>query len=149
MPTSKNRGKIYSDENLIQILKDRTKGLYYFAHPYTCVGKDGKYVPEGEEANFRLCSYRAGRLLLKGYNIYAPICHTHPIHRATPKFLATHEHELWYQLDMDFIARTDFTGIILAPDWELSVGCIMEKEWFMKHNKPVLLYSHITKEEPL
>ena len=118
-------------------------GFYYFAHPYTCVDAEGKYVSEGEEANFNICNYRAGRLLAMGYNIYSPISHTHPIHRASPVFLARHEHKAWYYLDLEFIARTDFDGIVLAPAWELSKGCKMEREAFEKRNLPVYLYADI------
>lgn len=119
------------------------KGLWYFAHPYTCKDKDGKYVFEGEEANFNLANHRAGRLLLLGYNIYSPISHTHPIHRATPEFLAKHEHETWYQLDMNFLEKTQFSGIILAPGWEDSKGCKMEKGWFERKGLPILLFNDI------
>lgn len=123
------------------------KGLWYFAHPYTCRDKSGNFVPEGEDANFNICNFRASRLFLAGYNIYSPISHTHPIHRACPEFLARHEHVLWYQLDFDFINRTDFTGIILAPSWENSSGCIGEKKMFEDKNLPVLFYVDIVKEE--
>ncbi|MCJ7482607.1 MAG: DUF1937 family protein [Thermodesulfovibrionales bacterium] len=119
------------------------RGLYYFAHPYTCVDADGNYVSEGEDANFRICNYRAGRLMSMGYNLYSPISHTHPIHRASPIFLARHEHEAWYYLDLEFIARTNFDGIILAPAWELSKGCQMEREAFERKNLPVYLYTDI------
>ena len=126
------------------------KGLWYFAHPYTCKDNDGNYVPEGEDANFRICNYRAGRLLARGYNIYSPISHTHPIHRACPVFLGNHEHDLWYNLDLDVIAKTDFTGIILGPGWKASKGCGVEKETFEDMGKPVLYYddlvSHCTNE---
>lgn len=123
------------------------KGLWYFAHPYTVKDKNGNYVPNGEEANFRLCNYRASRLLLAGYNIYSPISHTHPIHIACPEFLATHEHEKWYQLDNDFINKTDWNGIILAPNWKNSSGCKAEKEQFELRNLPVLYYSDIIKKD--
>ena len=106
----------------------KTKGLWYFAHPYTCKDKDGNYVSLGEEANFRLSCMRAGELLKRGYNVYSPISHTHPIHIATPEFLKNHEHEMWYHLDNEVIKKTDFKGIILAPDWGTSTGCIAEKE---------------------
>lgn len=119
------------------------KGLWYFAHPYTCRDENGHYVPEGEEANFQLANYRSGRLLLLGYNVYSPISHTHPIHRATPEFLARHEHEAWYRLDMDLISRTRFTGIILAPGWENSKGCIEERKWFESREFPVLFYEDV------
>ena len=120
-----------------------SKGLWYFAHPYTCKDENGNYVPEGEDANFNVCNYRSGRLLARGYNIYSPISHTHPIHRASPVFLARHEHELWYELDLDFIAKTDFTGIILAPGWKSSKGCMLEKETFEDQGKPVLYYDDL------
>lgn len=119
------------------------KGLWYFAHPYTCKDKDGNYVPEGEEANFRLANYRAARLIKAGYNVYSPISHTHPIHRALPAFLARHEHELWYELDLDFLKRTKFAGIILAPGWTQSKGCGMEHDWFLKKHLPRVNYSDI------
>ena len=119
------------------------KGFYYFAHPYTVKDKDGNYVPEGEDANFQLCNFRASRLLLAGYNIYSPISHTHPIHRACPEFLQRHEHDMWYQLDLDFISKTNFDGVIMAPDWEKSSGCKIEKETFEKKGLPVLYYGDI------
>ncbi len=77
----------------------RLEDVYYFAHPYTVRDADGNFVPEAEEANFQLCCQRSARLIEAGFNIYAPICHTHPIHRASPSFLAVHEHQRWYELD--------------------------------------------------
>lgn len=117
--------------------------LYYFAHPYSCKDKNGNYVIAGEEANFRLCNYRASRLLLAGYNVYSPISHTHSIHLACPEFLTRHEHGMWYQLDMALIEKTDFDGIILAPGWADSTGCCMERNWFVEHGKHVLDYETI------
>jgi len=126
-----------------------SKGLFYFAHPYTCVDADGKYVPAGEEANFRICNHRASVLMSMGYNVYSPISHTHPIHMASPIFLARHEHEMWYFLDLEFIAKTDWDGIILAPAWELSRGCLLERETFEQRNLPVLFYHDIVNYEPI
>jgi len=124
---------------------EKSKGFYYFAHPYTC--KDvtekavyAKYVPEGEQANFELCNQRAARLIEAGYNIYSPISHTHPIHRASPVFLARHEHEAWYALDNELIARTDFDGVILAPKWEKSTGCVDERRQFEERRLKVMTY---------
>lgn len=120
-----------------------TKGLFYFAHPYTCKDRDGNFVPAGEEANFRLCCIRSGELLRRGYNIYSPIAHTHPIHIATPSFLSRHEHEMWYGLDNEVIARTNWDGIILAPEWESSSGCRSERKQFKERGLPVLLYADV------
>ena len=120
-----------------------SKGLWYFAHPYTAKDADGHYVYAAEEANFRLCAMRAGELLKRGYNIYAPIVHSHPIHSACPDFLRTHEHEIWYGLDNQVIARTSWDGIILAPGWEFSGGCKMERRQFEERDLVVRLYDEI------
>lgn len=129
----------------MNITKCTNRGLWYFAHPYTCKDKDGNFVPAGEEANFNLCNARAAELFLVGYNVYAPISHTHPIHRACPEFLARHEHEMWYQLDNEFIDKTEWDGIILAPGWEKSSGCCAEKERIESQGKTVLLYADIVR----
>jgi len=124
----------------------KSKGFYYFAHTYTCRDENGNFVPEGEQANFELCNQRAARLIEFGYNIYSPISHTHPIHRASAVFLARHEHEAWYALDMEFIAKTQFDGIILAPGWENSKGCNMERDWFVKKGLRVMTYEEALEE---
>ena len=120
-----------------------TKGLYYFAHPYTAKKKDGSYSLAAEDANFKICNYRAGELIRRGYNVYSPISHTHPIHMATPSFVANEVHEPWYQLDDDVIYRCKFDGIILAPGWENSKGCVHERELFEELHRDILLYEKI------
>ncbi len=125
----------------------KTRGLFYFAHPYTCKDKDGKYVQAAENANFLLCCQRSGQMLLRGYNVYSPIAHTHPIHLATIPFLKNHEHDLWYQLDQEVIDRCSWTGIIMAPDWEHSPGCGAERMDFVNKGLPVLFYDALMREE--
>ena len=120
-----------------------SEGLWYFAHPYTCKDANGNYVPAGEDANFALANIRSGELLKRGYNVYSPISHTHPIHKATPDFLQRHEHEMWYVLDNQVIEKTDFKGIILAPEWEKSSGCRGELAMFKAQGKAVKYYAEI------
>jgi hypothetical protein len=134
-----------SEDNM-DATKRTNRGLYYFAHPYTCRDDDGNFIPAGEEANFQLANIRAAELFNRGYNLYSPISHTHPIHRASPVFLQRHEHELWYQLDNEFIDKTHWSGIILAPGWENSAGCRAEKERIEKRGLAVLLYEDIVWE---
>ena len=76
--------------------------LWYFAHPYTSKDK------RAEEANFNLCCIRSAKLIQKGYFVYSPIAHTHPIHLSWPEFLEKDERELWIGLDMVIIKRTNF-----------------------------------------
>ena len=130
----------------MDITKSTKRGLWYFAHPYTCKDSNGEYVSEGEEANFNICNIRSAELLMRGYNIYSPISHTHPIHRACPAFLARKEHELWYHLDNEFIDKVDWSGIILAPEWKKSAGCRAEAQRISARGKSVLFYSDIIAE---
>jgi len=123
-----------------------TKGLFYFAHPYTCKDKNGIYVQEGETANFLLCNLRASELVIRGYNVYSPISHTHPIHISSPLLLSRREHKLWYVLDNEVIARTNWSGIILAPNWETSTGCVNERKQFEERGLPILLYENLIQE---
>ena len=125
------------------------KGLYYQAHPYTCKDEHGLYVAGGEEANFRLCNYRAAKLIEMGYLIYSPISHTHPIHMAYPPFVGQNVHEMWYEFDVANIRAIPFEGIILCPKWETSRGCKLERTLFLELGRQVILYDDIVKNETI
>ena len=120
-------------------------GIWYLAHPYTCKDESGNYIAGGEEANFRLCNIRAAKLIERGFLIFSPISHTHPIHVAYPPFVGQSVHKMWYEFDNKIIEQIPFQGIILGPKWEKSVGCRAEKELFLKLCRKVLLYDDIMK----
>ena len=119
------------------------KGVWYFAHPYTCKDEEGNYISGGEEANFRLCNIRAAKLIEKGFLIYSPISHTHPIHVAYPPFVGQNIHDMWYEFDNANIKQLSFEGIIMAPEWEGSKGCKAELQMFKEMRRKVLFYSTI------
>jgi|SRR3989344_7267019 len=121
--------------------------LYYFAHPYTIKDKNKNNVHGAQEANFNLCCIRTAELLKKGYKIYSPIVHSHPIHIRDPKFLKSNEYKLWIELDKAMINKTKFDGIILAPEWRTSKGCMNEYKEFRKKGSKILFYEDIIKEE--
>lgn len=118
--------------------------LFYFAHPYTVKDNEGKNVHALEESNFNLCCERAGELFKKGYLVYSPLSHSHPIHVRNPEFLQNNEWNLWMKLDKKIIEICN--GIILAPKWETSKGCIEEKRIFEEKGLEILLYEEIIKE---
>lgn len=119
--------------------------LYYFAHPYSVKDVNGKNIHSAEEANFNLCCMRALELLKRGYMIYSPIAHTHPIHIRDSDFLRINEYNLWMELDDLVIEKCKFKGLILAPGWELSLGCKHEYEKFKKKKLEILLYENIVR----
>jgi len=124
----------------------KQREIFYFAHPYTCKNEKGEYIPGGEEANFRICNYRASKLIEKGYLIYSPISHSHPIHVANSCFLKNDMYTMWMQCCIDMISIIPFKGIILAPGWEGSSGCQEEYEIFYEAGKDILYYSDIVVE---
>jgi len=117
-------------------------GLWYFAHPYTVLRADGSRNRLAEGANAVLANYRAGELLKAGYAVFSPISHSHGIDHTRPEFLADDEGGQlpWYEIDNLIIDRTRWDGIILAPGWENSVGCVAEVAVFRSKDLPVLLY---------
>jgi hypothetical protein len=64
-------------------------------------------------------------------------------HAELAKMNGTEEGKLWYAFDNVIIDRSNFDGIILAPGWEDSTGCVAEKERFEKQGKKVLYYKDI------
>ena len=106
--------------------------LYYLAHPYT--------LPSPEE-NVAHCIKVANHLIEQGYNIYAPIIMTHPLHIETER-----PYDFWMKFDEIMMNRCD--RIIMAGDWEHSNGCAIEMEHFKKAGKPILFYEMPSETAP-
>jgi len=105
-------------------------GLFYFCHPYSAKTQEGRI------ANYELACRRSAKLLLKGYNIFSPIVHSHPIEMASPEMLKWPQEKLWQfwlNVDIAILEHVGFTGVILAPLWGTSKGCKEEYEWFLSH----------------
>ena len=108
-------------------------GLYYFCHPYSAKTKEGRM------ANHELCCRRSAKLLLKNYNIFSPIVHSHSIEMVSPEMLkwsVNKRWQFWIDIDFSILEYVGFTGAILAPLWGKSKGCKKEYEWFLSHRQP-------------
>lgn len=97
--------------------------LYYFSHPYTsyCSARQEKLLQE--EANYKTCLERTASLIAAGYPCYSPIVMTHQIHLLTPQ-----PPSYWIELDLSILSSGIFVGIIMAPGWKKSKGCMLELE---------------------
>jgi len=107
-------------------------GFYYLCHPYSAKTKEGRI------ANYELCCRRSAKLLLKGYNIFSPIVHSHPIEIASPEMLKwtiEDRWQFWIDIDMAILKHAGFTGAIFAPGWGESKGCMREYDWFISHKQ--------------
>lgn len=105
--------------------------IYYFAHPYS----------GNEEANHQDCCYRTAQLLKHDYLVFSPICHSHHL-----DIHLNWNWKQWLNHCTRIIHRINFDGIILAPGWEKSRGCYVERNLFVDNKKIVLLYDDIIKE---
>jgi hypothetical protein len=98
--------------------------LYYFAHPYT-----------GDEANnFILANERTQKLLDLGYNVLSPVTYTHPLHAKKERNYA-----FWMDFCLVLVEKCD--GIIFAPGWQNSKGCMLEADH--SEGKEILFYEEV------
>jgi len=97
--------------------------LYYFAHPYS----------GNPEENFRLANERTVVLIENDWDVFSPISHSHPL-----QLIKDRPYDEWMELDNVIMSRCD--GLILAPGWQKSKGCVLEREWFAKRGLPILEY---------
>jgi len=100
--------------------------VHYIAHPYT----------SNIEANLELCTIRCNRLLDLGYTIISPITHSHPLDIAK-----TRDPNFWYEQDLRILEKLD--GIVMMPEWELSVGCNKEIMKAKELGLEILYYEEI------
>jgi len=100
--------------------------LWYFAHPYT----------GDEENNFTLATARTQELLDRGYNVLSPVTYTQPLHGNRNR-----SYDFWMDLCMVLVRHCD--GIILAPGWQKSGGCLQEIGG--SQGKEILRYGEIVK----
>ncbi len=103
--------------------------LWYVAHPYS----------GAELTNFKLAVLRTNRILDKGYLVFSPIVHSHPLDMDQKR-----KPDFWYGQDLKIITKCD--GIILCPEWQLSAGCIMELSIAKDLDLEIRYYNEIIKD---
>lgn len=132
---------------LFKVVDDglKTNGLWYFGHPYTCYELiQQKFLIQ--EAQYQLCLQRTIKLIEAGWTVFSPIIHSHPIQSNSLGLLRESSrddmklHRIMMNIDLVILAKTDFCGLILAPDWQPSRGCNEEQQFFANKNKPILDY---------
>lgn len=123
--------------------------LYYFAHPHGAFRTADAYPGYKEwdnratAANAALALVRTSRLLRLGVQVFSPVAHAHAL--ATTRGPGP-QSDRWTALDNLIIERTEFAGIILAPEWEASAGCRAEQALFEERGLQVLHYNHVVSQ---
>ena len=93
--------------------------MIYLASPYSHPDSAIK------EDRFVQACKAAGNLIAKGYIVYSPIAHTHPI--AVHCNLPT-SWDYWAKVDRIMIAMCDTLVVLQLPGWQESRGVIAEIE---------------------
>ena len=109
-------------------MKPSDHQLIYLASPYS------KY-PAGIERAFEDISAIAGALLVRGYRVYSPIAHTHPI--ATYAKLDAYDHIIWLPFDQAIMAACGAMMIAKMETWDKSYGISEEIKFFSAAGKPI------------
>lgn len=101
--------------------------LWYLGSPYS------KY-PGGVDEAFELVCRKAGDLMVKGYAIFCPIAHSHPIEKLSN---TAKPHDFWLGQDMAFLDVCFGMFVYKMPSWEVSFGLNWEIDWMKRNGKPV------------
>ena len=92
-------------------------------------------TPKQQEERFVKVNKIAADLMAKGFLVFSPISHTHPIALAgdLPK-----DWEFWKEYDSTFIKWADEIHVFMQDGWKKSTGVTAEIRIAKKLNKPVL-----------
>lgn len=113
--------------------------LYYLASPYS--NPDKTVVNQRFEEACKAAAY----LMLKGYKIFAPIPHSHPIEQVGMNG-ELKDHTFWLDQDFAILEKCDGMIIAMIPGWDQSYGVSQEIKYCILNNKPILFYDTETKE---
>lgn len=112
---------------------------WYFSHPYASISDAGsEFMPfkDIKENNIRKCTSRSNKLIDLGLNVHPVILELHQLNEDKPR-----DWDYWMGYCLD--RMKEFDGIILAPEWDISKGCRIEREEAIKEGMVVLDYDKI------
>lgn len=110
-------------------LRESDIGLIYLATPYT------KYKGGDLRRAFVDASKLAAKLLTRGYKVYSPIAHTHPL--AIHGELDPLDHDIWLAFDEAMMEAADCLVVARMEGWDKSRGIAHEIEFFADKGKPI------------
>ena len=121
------------------------KKLVYLATPYSFTVKSkeiGLTRPDYSEQEreirqkrFEAVNKVASKLMEKGFMIFSPISHSHPI---ASQCDMDSSFETWAEFDFALISRCDMVFVYCQKGWEDSRGVENEAMFAVKHGIPVI-----------
>ena len=101
----------------------------YLAAPYTHT--DQRVV----KLRVHLADIFAGYLMEKGYCVFSPLSHSHPISMKMKR--DSFDHDFWLKQDLPFLEWADLMVVMKLPGWKESKGIGVETQEAKKLNKPI------------
>lgn len=115
-------------------MRDHRKTIY-LASPYS------HSDPEVRMRRFRAACTVAGGLMRKGYRVFSPIAHSHPVSMFSGMQGDTIEgmsaHDFWLRQDTWVLDFCDYVVVAKIDGWEKSKGIAEEIERAKERNIPV------------
>lgn len=111
--------------------------LIYLASPYTHVDDTLRHQ------RYVVISNVAGRLLLQGKMLFAPISQSHPIAEYTPELKTTAWAD-WMHIDLTMLVRCDQLWVCTMVGWDESTGVRGEIVAANYLNIPIFLLDPVT-----
>ena len=106
-----------------------TKTKIYLACPYTHID------PKVRQKRFEQVNEVAGQLMKKGYIVFSPISHSHPISLTLNNSV---DADFWLDQDKHFIDWCDELHILCLDGWQQSKGVSAEIKLAKKLNKRIV-----------
>ncbi len=92
---------------------------------------------------FELINLAAFQLIRRGFIVFSPVSHSHPIANTATSKEVVQDHDLWVRQDEYFMKWADVLAVLELPGWRDSRGLLFERTWFKEHNKPIA-YIHLS-----
>jgi hypothetical protein len=111
--------------------------LIYLASVYS----QGNASANKKTRRYKAACKKAAELMMKGYKVFAPIAHSHPIEvfgltEAIEEGFAA-DHDFWLAQDEAILAKCDKLVVYKMPGWKKSVGIAREMAFAKEHNIPI------------
>jgi nucleoside 2-deoxyribosyltransferase len=105
--------------------------MIYLASPYSHPD------PAVQEQRFLAVCEAAAKLMVRGYVIFSPVAHSHPI----AQFGLPKDWNYWAEFDRDFLSHCDSMIVLMLPGWRESVGVRAEIAIMTKMKKTIAYIS--------
>lgn len=115
---------------------EKNKKVIYLACPYSAPTK------QLEVRRFDIANRVAGYLMSKGYIVFSPLSHSHPI-ATYPYADLPRTHAFWLEQDFHWLDACEILVIINTTGWEFSYGVQQEVSFARAKEMPIYLIDPI------